>query len=162
MLLPYVMQLREKGINTNVSQLKQYLLKKFVNEGLMRNLSLGSNFYLAGVARYYFNGDLEKPYSTVYNFKGVFDGNGHTIANFYQNTWEIKGDYDGTYYKDAMGLFGYVVNGEVANLRVDGFSSDGEFTPTGVIAAYAENSKFINISIVVSVIRTSTLRLINS
>ena len=29
------------------------LLKKFVNEGLMRNLSLSSNFYLVGVARYY-------------------------------------------------------------------------------------------------------------
>ena len=58
MLLPYVNILRGKGINTNVSQLKQFLLRKFVNEGLMRNLSLHSNFYLVGVARYYFNGDL--------------------------------------------------------------------------------------------------------
>lgn len=58
MLLPYVNQLRERGINTNVSQLKQFLLAKFVNEGLIRNLSLSSNFYLVGVARYYFNGDL--------------------------------------------------------------------------------------------------------
>ena len=70
-------------------------------------------------------------------FEGTFDGNGHTVSNFYQNTWEIKGDYDGNYYKDAMGLFGYVVNGTVKNLTVDHFSSDGEFTPTGVIAAYA-------------------------
>ena len=68
MLLPYVNLLREKGINTNVSQLKQFLLKKFVNEGLMRNLSLGSNFYLAGVARYYFNGDL-----TTNKVLNVFD-----------------------------------------------------------------------------------------
>ena len=58
MLLPYVNLLRGKGVNTNVSQLKQFLLAKFVNEGLIRNLSLSSNFYLAGVARYYFNGDL--------------------------------------------------------------------------------------------------------
>ena len=70
MLLPYVNLLRSKGINTNVSQLKQYLLRKFVNEGLMRNLSLGSNFYLAGVARYYFNGDL-----TVNKVLNVFDEN---------------------------------------------------------------------------------------
>ena len=70
MLLPYVNLLREKGINTNVSQLKQFLLKKFVNEGLMRNLSLGSNFYLAGVARYYFNGDL-----TTNKVLNVFDEN---------------------------------------------------------------------------------------
>lgn len=68
MLLPYVNLLRGKGINTNVSQLKQFLLRKFVNEGLMRNLSLGSNFYLAGVARYYFNGDL-----TTNKVLNVFD-----------------------------------------------------------------------------------------
>ena len=86
-------------------------------------------------------------YSTVNSFKGTFNGNGHTIANFYQNTWEIKGDYDGNYYKDAMGLFGYVVNGKITNLTVDNFSSDGEFTPTGVIAAYAVNSTFENIAI---------------
>ncbi len=86
-------------------------------------------------------------YSTVYSFEGTFDGNGHTISNFYQNTWEIKGDYDGNYYDVAMGLFGYVVGGTVKNLTVDNFSSDGEFTPTGVIAAYAVNSTFANIAI---------------
>ena len=86
-------------------------------------------------------------YSTVNSFEGTFDGNGHTISNFYQNTWEIKGDYEGNYYSDAMGLFGYVVNGKVCNLTVDNFSSDGEFTPTGVIAAYAVNSTFENIAI---------------
>lgn len=68
MLFPYVNLLRERGINTNVSQLKQVLLKKFVNEGLMRNLSLSSNFYLVGVARYYFNGDL-----TVNKKLNIFD-----------------------------------------------------------------------------------------
>ena len=96
-------------------------------------------------------------YSTVYSFEGTFDGNGHTIANFYHNTWEIKGDYSGNYYSDAMGLFGYVVGsrdangnpigGIIKNLTVDNFSSDGEFTPTGVIAAYAVNSTFENIAI---------------
>ncbi len=86
-------------------------------------------------------------YSTVYSFEGTFDGNGNTISNFYHNTWEIKGDYSGNYYSDAMGLFGYVVNGKICNLTVDNFSSDGEFTPTGVIAAYAVNSTFENIAI---------------
>ena len=91
--------------------------------------------------------------SSVSAFKGTFDGNGHTIRNFYQNTWQMKGDYregyatTDNYYNDAMGLFGYVVNGTVKNLTVDNFSSDGEFTPTGVIAAYAENSIFENIAI---------------
>lgn len=91
--------------------------------------------------------------STVYSFEGNFDGDGHKISNFYQNTWEMFGDYnDGysknsNYYKDAMGLFGYVVNGTVKNLTVDHFESDGEFTPTGVVAAYAVNSTFENIAI---------------
>ena len=92
--------------------------------------------------------------SSVSSFEGTFDGQGHTIANFYQNTWEMFGDYNDGYpagsnhYKDAMGLFGYVYGGTVKNLTVSNFSSDGEFTPTGVIAAYADgNSTFENIAI---------------
>lgn len=91
--------------------------------------------------------------SGVNSFEGTFDGNGHTISNFYQNTWEMFGDYNSGYsgtpnhYCDAMGLFGYVVGGTVKNLTVDNFSSDGEYTPTGVIAAYAVNSEFENIAI---------------
>ena len=50
--------LRAKGINCTLGQLKSYMLKKLTNEARMRNLSLGSNFYLAGAVRYYFNGDL--------------------------------------------------------------------------------------------------------
>ena len=93
--------------------------------------------------------------SEVNVFKGTFDGNGHTIANFYQNTWEMFGDYNSgypansNYYKDAMGLFAWV-DGTVKNLTVDNFESDGEFTPTGVIAAYAGyngNATFENIAI---------------
>ena len=87
-----------------------------------------------------------------YNFCGTFDGNGHTISNFYQNTWEMKGDnnyYDATlqYYRDGMGLFGRVYGGTVKNLTVNNFSSDGEYTTTGVIAAYADGANFENIAI---------------
>lgn len=92
--------------------------------------------------------------SSVRSFEGTFDGSGHTISNFYQNTWEMEGDYregysaTDNYYKDAMGLFGYVLNGKVENLTVNNFSSDGEYAPTGVIAAYADgNSTFENIAI---------------
>lgn len=81
-------------------------------------------------------------------FKGTFDGAGHTIANIYQNTWIMRGNYDGHYYKEAMGLFGYVYGGTIKNLTVENFESDGEFTPTGVIAAYAAgNATFENIAI---------------
>ena len=81
------------------------------------------------------------------SFRGVFDGNGNTIKNIYQNTWQMRGNYDGHYYKEAMGIFGYVNGGTVKNLTVDSFSSDGEFTPTGVVAAYAANATFENIAI---------------
>lgn len=96
---------------------------------------------------------MEGVTSNVYSFEGTFDGNGHTISHFYQNTWDMFGDYNdgysGTpnYYRDAMGLFGYVVGGTVKNLTIDDFSCDGEFTPTGVVAAYAHNATFENISI---------------
>lgn len=93
------------------------------------------------------DGNTGDYYSTVYSFEGTFDGNGHTIANFSQDTWSIKGDYNGNYYNDAMGLFGYVAGGTIKNLTVDSFTSEGEFTPTGVITAYAVNSTFENIAI---------------
>ncbi len=78
-------------------------------------------------------------------FEGTFDGQGHTISNIYQNTWEMKGDneyYDATlqYYRDGMGLFGKVNGGTVKNLTVESFKSDGEYTTTGVIAAYADST----------------------
>ena len=90
--------------------------------------------------------------SGFYNFCGTFDGNGNTIANFYQNTWEMKGDneyYDRTlqYYRDGMGLFGRLYKATIKNLTVKNFSSDGEYTTTGTIAAYAEGTTFENIAI---------------
>ena len=90
--------------------------------------------------------------SGLRNFEGTFDGNGHTISNFYHNTWEMKGDhnwYDATlqYYRDGMGLFGRVYKGTVKNLTVKNFSSDGEIATTGVIAAYADGATFENIAI---------------
>lgn len=90
--------------------------------------------------------------SGFYTFEGTFDGNGNTIANFYQNTWEMKGDnnyYDAAlqYYRDGMGLFGRVYGGTVKNLTVENFSSDGEYTTTGVIAAYADGATFENVAI---------------
>ena len=90
--------------------------------------------------------------SGLRNFEGTFDGNGHTVSNFYHNTWEMKGDHDwyspeAQYYRDGMGLFGRVYKGTVKNLTVKNFSSDGEIATTGVIAAYADGATFENIAI---------------
>lgn len=85
-------------------------------------------------------------------FQGHFDGNGNTIRNLYQNTWAMNGlynsGYSGTpyYWDDSMGLFGYVFNATIENLCIDNFQSDGEFTPTGCVAAFAGgNSTFEDI-----------------
>ena len=45
------------------------------------------------------------------------------------------------------GLFGKVYGGTVKNLTVNNFSSDGEITTTGAIAAYADGATFENIAI---------------
>ena len=82
--------------------------------------------------------DKDTNNSDVSSFSGTFDGAGHTIFNIHQNTWEMTGEYDGTYYNDAMGLFGYIVDGTVKNLTMNHFESEGEFAPTGVITAYAK------------------------
>ena len=60
LLLKYMELLNNNGINVNIGQVKSKLLNKFVVEGNIHNLSLRSNFYLAGVARYYFEGSLTK------------------------------------------------------------------------------------------------------
>ena len=91
--------------------------------------------------------------SGLRNFEGTFDGNGHTVSNFYQNTWEMKGDHDWytpeeQYYRDGMGLFGRVYGGTIKNLTVKNFTSDGEIATTGCIAAYADHgATFENIAI---------------
>ena len=68
-LIPYIEMFKSKGQDVTLGQLKTALLKKFTEEGGLRNLSLGSNFYLAGAARYYFNGDL-----TLNKDLGIFTG----------------------------------------------------------------------------------------
>jgi len=69
LLIPYITYLHENGIDVSLSEFKSAILKKLSNEGGIRNLSLRSNYYLAGAARYYFNGDLtlNKPVSLLTN-----------------------------------------------------------------------------------------------
>ena len=55
----------------SMSVFKKYMLGKLATEAGMYNLSLGSNFYLAGAIRYYLNGDL-----TVNKRLAVYTDNG--------------------------------------------------------------------------------------
>ena len=79
-------------------------------------------------------------------FKGTFDGNGHTIKNLSQNTWELNNGY---YYGDlGLGLFGYIEDATIKNLTVDGASISGESALCGAVAATAYgNCVFENITV---------------
>ncbi|MBR5449509.1 MAG: hypothetical protein IKV43_05920, partial [Clostridia bacterium] len=88
-------------------------------------------------------------------FEGTFDGYGHEVSDWYQNTWEMFGDYNSGYSgtpnhnRDGMGLFGRVYGGTIKNLTITNFSSDGEYSTTGCVAAYADHgATFENIAIV--------------
>ena len=81
-------------------------------------------------------------------FKGTFDGQGHTISNLSQNTWELNNGY---YYGDlGLGLFGKVEDAKIKNLTMDGAEISGESAIVGIVAATAygectfENIKVTN------------------
>lgn len=68
-------------------------------------------------------------------FKGTFDGQGHTISNMSQNTWDLDNGY---YYGDlGLGLFGNVEDATIKNLVMDGASISGESAMCGTVAAAA-------------------------
>ena len=84
------------------------------------------------------NGGCFQPigsYRSENAFTGVFDGQGHTIYNLTQNTWELDNGY---YYGDlGLGLFGMVEDATIKNLTVDGAEISGESAICGTIAATA-------------------------
>jgi len=78
-------------------------------------------------------------------FKGIFDGQGHTIKNMHQNTWALDNGY--SYTDLGLGLFGALQNATVKNLNIDGASISGESAICGAVAAYAENTTFENVKV---------------
>ena len=79
-------------------------------------------------------------------FKGVFDGQGHTVSNLYQNGWALQNGYwDGPEY--GMGLFSLVENAVIKNVNFDGASLPSEANIMGVVAGGAANCVFENINI---------------
>ena len=80
-------------------------------------------------------------------FTGVFDGNNHTIRNLSQNTWALDWGYD---YKtgSGLGLFSYVKDATIKNLKIDNAYISGETALCGIVAATAYGScTFENITV---------------
>ena len=106
-----------------------------------KTVKLESSIDLAGI--------LFKPigsYRKDNAFSGVFDGQGYTIKNMSQNTWELDIGY---YYTDlGMGLFSYVKDATIKNLVMDKASLSGESAICGIVAACAYGEcTFENITI---------------
>lgn len=68
-------------------------------------------------------------------FKGVFDGNGHTISGLQHST-----------YGTDSGLFAFTDGAEIKNLNID-YAIIKSVNRAGIIVGHAENTKFMNISI---------------
>ena len=68
-------------------------------------------------------------------FNGTFDGQGHTILNLSQNTWDLNNGY---YHGDlGLGLFGKVEDAVIKNLIMENVSISGEYGLCGTVAATA-------------------------
>ena len=78
-------------------------------------------------------------------FEGVFDGNGYTISNIYQNGWDLGYEW-GIY--GSYGLFGNVNDATIKNLTLTGGESYIEGGDTSFVAGSATGTcVFENITI---------------
>ena len=69
-------------------------------------------------------------------FKGVFDGNGHTITGLTHSSATSP----------DSGLFGMTEGAEIKNVNID-YADIKSVNRAGIIVGHAENTKFMNISI---------------
>ena len=77
-------------------------------------------------------------------FKGTFDGQNNTIANLYQNGWDLGYDYS----TEAGGLFASVVDADIKNLTIDGAEIAMECIDMGVLVGYSYgNCNYENITV---------------
>lgn len=126
-------------------------LAKLVDEGNTfagKTVKLGANIDLYCEDE---NGDVISfnPIGSYRNetpFKGIFDGQNHTIRNLSQNTWALDTGY---YYVDlGLGLFGKVEDATIKNLNMDNATISGESGMCGTVAAAAYGDcKFENITV---------------
>ena len=67
-------------------------------------------------------------------FEGVFDGGDHTIYGLTQNGWDLGYSYGQT---AGMGLFGWVGDATIKNLKIDDAEISMEAVVMGTVAGYA-------------------------
>lgn len=70
LLLPYLEMVKANFPDLTLGKFKSMMLEKLAAQGGIHNLSLSSNYYLAGATKYYFNGDLTKDHKTHFGEQG--------------------------------------------------------------------------------------------
>lgn len=95
LLLPYYEIVKSKTPELSFGEFKSNLLEHLTQNGGLRNLSLASNYYLAGAARYYFNGDLtdNKDLALLYPYTSnarleMAVNNGEQIVSNHKDIWK--------------------------------------------------------------------------
>ena len=80
---------------------------------------------------------------TEQNFKGIFDGQNHTIKG------ASKSSFGGSDYgnKEGWGIFSVVENATIKNLNIDNAVFGSYTVISGAVAGYANNTTFENINI---------------
>lgn len=78
-------------------------------------------------------------------FRGIFNGQGHSIIGLYIKDTKQYSNWFNTWYSDA-GLFGYVKGATIVNLKMKNayLNTPGN---VGTVSAYSENSNFYGIEI---------------
>lgn len=131
--MPYFDMLKQHGIDVTFGQFKSVLLKKLSEEGGIRNLSLRSNYYLAGAAKYYLAGELT-------------NNNPVTILSkdFWKNGNSIKAD---EWKSDICAKLNALIN-VLRNLYIDSVGSQMElpedFGEISIKNLFRKYGKFIN------------------
>lgn len=88
MLKPFYEMVVRNGNEISFGRFKGILLEHLTNFGGLKNLSLASNYYLAGAARYYFNGDLthNKDLALFYDYQ--LGRESETESNNHKDDWD--------------------------------------------------------------------------
>lgn len=87
MLKPFYEMVVRNGNEISFGRFKGILLEHLTNFGGLKNLSLASNYYLAGAARYYFNGDLTYNKDLALFHEYQLGRESETASNNYKDEW---------------------------------------------------------------------------
>ncbi|MDE7453407.1 MAG: hypothetical protein K2N22_03265 [Clostridia bacterium] len=166
---------REDGSGTRENPFR---LRRPIDLYMMSTLVNGSIYYSQVSTAYYrLEEDIDLKgeelfiigISDEYYFAGDFDGNGHTIKNYYISATAVDQDDYSTGFMPNIGLFGVAAFAQIYDLNIEGFKCEVDGSPwdndehkddyqgfiVGGIAAYAVGVNITNCSVSGEIIATA-------